>query len=170
MFGCLMASLNIKNWKKLHTMIAPEDIYGTREEGFGKETEPHVTILFGFDPQEKGTLERLKAELPIDGPIEVPLVKLSFFENKDFDVLKFDVESTDLAKLNAWCRENFKYQSDHPEYHAHVTLCYLKKGLGKKYARNMSEPVVTTAETLIYSEPTAEGKLRTKWKVEKGAN
>lgn len=165
-FGCLMASLNIKNWKKLHTMIAPEDIYGTREEGFGKETEPHVTILFGFEEQE-GTAAKLQAQLPIKGPIKVPLVKLSYFENKDFDVLKFDVESEDLNMLNAWCRDNFKYKSDHPNYHPHVTLCYLKKGMGKKYAREMRESAVTIADKLVYSEPTPEGKKKTKWDINK---
>ncbi len=165
-----MAALDIKNWKKFHTMIAPEDIYKTREEGFGKETEPHVTILFGFEDQD-GTADKLKTELPLDGPIKVPLVKLGYFENKDFDVLKFDVESEDLARLNAWCRENFKYKSDHPVYHAHVTVAYLQKGTGKKFARNMTSPAITTASKLIYSEPTPEGKKRTKWFItEKGSD
>lgn len=165
-FGCLMASLSISNWKKLHSIIDPEDIYGTKEDGFGKETNPHVTILFGFEDKE-GIAAQLQDQLPIEGPVEVPLVKLSHFSNADYDVLKFDVESKDLAKLNAWCRDNFDYQSDFPDYHPHVTLCYLKKGMGKKYDREMTEPVVTIAEKLTYSRPD---KTKTKWDIKKGAN
>lgn len=163
--GCLMATLDIKNWKKLHSMIAPEDIYKTREEGFGKETEPHVTILFGFEPEEH-VLEKIKSELPIHGPISIPLTKLSFFENAEFDVLKFDVDPKELVKLNEWCRKNFKYKNDHPEYHPHVTLCYLNKGMGEKYARDMSDPVITVATELVYSEPLADGKKkRSTWDI-----
>lgn len=44
--GCLMLQCNIKNWNAVTSIIHPEDIY--TKDGFGLETEPHITILYGF--------------------------------------------------------------------------------------------------------------------------
>lgn len=161
-YGCLMASLAIRNWKKIHSIIDPADIYGTKEDGYGKETYPHVTILFGFH-DNPDNINKLQTELPINGPIKVPLVKLSHFSNDQFDVLKLDVDSDDLRMLNQWCKDNFEYTSSYPNYHPHVTVAYLKKGTGKKYDRDMTDSVVTIANKLTYS---SSNRVKTKWSIE----
>jgi 2'-5' RNA ligase len=162
LYGCLMAALTIKGWSKLHALIDPEDIYGTKEEGFGKETNPHVTVLFGFH-DSPDVAEKLQALLPTTGPIEVPLVRLSHFETPNYDVVKFEVVSEDLKRLNKWCAEHFPYTSEYA-YNPHVTLCYVKKGTGKKYDREMREPATCLTDKLVYSRPD---RTKTKWTIEK---
>ena len=156
-----MATISIPGWKKLHQLIEPEDIYGTKEEGFGKETNPHVTILFGFKDGDD-IARKLQDELPVDKPLEIPFTALSYFETKDCDVVKFDVESEDLNRLNKWCTDNFEYTNEFKDYHPHVTLAYVKKGTGKKYARKMSYPAISTTDKLVYSRPD---KTKLRWTI-----
>ena len=50
-YGCLMVYLDVakKDWDKLQDMIDDEDLYIDKEDpSYGRETEPHATILFGF--------------------------------------------------------------------------------------------------------------------------
>ena len=64
------------------------------------------------------------------------LGKLSVFSNpgSPFDVLKVDVESPKLHRLNRSLRDGLEHQNDYPDYHPHLTVAYLKKGAGAKYA------------------------------------
>jgi hypothetical protein len=50
-YGCLMVYLDVdkKDWNKLQNMIDDEDLYLPEDDpSYGRETEPHATILFGF--------------------------------------------------------------------------------------------------------------------------
>ena len=58
------------------------------------------------------------------------LGKVSLFENTEYDVLKFEVESEDLQELNKICK-TLPYTSDYPDYHPHCTISYIKKGTCK---------------------------------------
>lgn len=166
-YGCVMVGLDLdtSEWNKIQDMIEDEDIYhGEKDEegGFARELDPHVTILFGVhsDVPDKDV------EDIIDGikKPEMKLQKISTFENELFDVLKFDVESEDLHKLN----EKFKklpHTSSFPNYHPHATICYLKKGTSEKYKKLMSdvEPIHVTPEEILYSKPDGTKK---KYKIE----
>lgn len=164
-FGCLMGKVDIKNWGKLGAnFIEKEDVYGTQEDGFGLEDKPHVTLLFGFHDDEPDIAERLEKELPTKGPIKAKIVGISFFETPDYDVVKFDVESPALAKLNTWCKDNFDYTSAHKVYHPHATIAYVKKGMGKKYKRDMSKSFEFEITELIYSHPDKKKKKET-WSI-----
>jgi hypothetical protein len=68
-------------------------------------------------------------------PIRIKLGATTLFENDDkpYDVVKIDVESADLAHLNSWVANKLECTDKYPEYHPHITLAYVKKGLGKKY-------------------------------------
>ena len=50
-FGCLMVNVPIKNWDDVLALIDPEDVYD--EPGYGLESEPHITVLYGFHDEVK---------------------------------------------------------------------------------------------------------------------
>ena len=50
-FGCVMVFLGYdkSEWKQLQDLIDEEDLYDPKDDtGFGRETEPHITILYGL--------------------------------------------------------------------------------------------------------------------------
>jgi 2'-5' RNA ligase len=91
----------------------------------------HVTALYGLHSEDGQELEDyVKAN--VDGPLSFTVVGLSLFENEEFDVLKYDVTSDDLKALN---KELSKLDNTNsfPDFHAHITVAYLKPKHGKKY-------------------------------------
>ena len=96
----------------------------------GREDEPHITLkygLHGWDP--KFAQEALAGE----GPIKVKFGKVSLFENPDFDVVKVDVDSPDLHRLNEKISESQPNTETFREYKPHATIAYVRKGRGAKY-------------------------------------
>jgi HK97 family phage portal protein len=99
----------------------------------GRETEPHVTLKYGLhsdDPTD------VRDALVSEPPITLTLGNLSLFpatDNHPFDVLKLDVESEDMHRLNAKLRASVEHTEKNPDYHPHATIAYLKPGMGQKY-------------------------------------
>lgn len=161
-YGCVMVGLDLdsKEWNAVQEMIEDDDIYngeGETEGSFGRELDPHVTILFGVHKEVPD--EDVESMIDDIEKPELTLQKVSTFENKLFDVLKFDVESEDLHELN----KKFKtlpHTTDYPDYHPHATICYLKKGKADKYKKKMKgvEPIVVTPDKILYSKPDGTKK------------
>lgn len=154
-YGCVMIGLDTstEKWNEIQNMVDEDDIYfGDGENGgYGRELNPHVTILFGIHEDVKDkTVEILIDE--IKRP-ELKLKKISAFEEKLFDVLKFDIESSDFHALNKKFKE-LPHTTEFPNYHPHATICYLKKGTAKKYVKNLSnvEPIEVVSSEVIYSK------------------
>lgn len=153
-YGCVLFDLKVDmdKWKEIQDMIDQDDIYqgSSKVEGFGGEQKPHVTLLYGIHtdvPDED--VEKLIDE--IKSP-KIRLGKITSFEQKEFDVLKFDVESKDLMKLN----KVFK-KLPHTEtysYHPHTTLAYVKKGKAAEYIEKMGgiEPLQVSIDQVEYSK------------------
>lgn len=163
-YGCVMVGLDLDSneWNKVQDMIDEDDLYlGDKEAGtdggFGRELDPHVTVLFGVHadvPDED--VENLidKCNKP-----ELELQKISVFENELFDVLKFDVKSPDLHKLNKLFT-TLPHTNSYPDYHPHATICYLKKGMADKYKKMMKDidPIIVTPQEILYSKPDGTKK------------
>lgn len=153
-YGCLMVFLDVdkKAWKELQDMISDEDLYTEEgDDGYGRETEPHVTILYGLH----GDIEDKDLEVEID-KVESPKIEfkaISTFDNEKFDVLKFDVKSADLTKLNKTFSK-FPNTNKFPDYHPHATIAYLKKGTAEKYIKKAKDLVKMDIqnEKIVYSK------------------
>lgn len=131
--GCAMLYFDFPDFKKLTEQIEETDIY--TKDGYGIETEPHVTLLYGLEPGV--TLEQVEE---IISELEFSPVKIggaSLFENEEYDVLKFTATSSNLRVANRKLKE-LPYQNDYPDYKPHLTVAYLKSGRGKKYVEKFS--------------------------------
>jgi 2'-5' RNA ligase len=112
---------------KLATAIPDRDLASD-----GRENESHITVKWGLKFQSPS--KRLRDAVRDFGPIEATLKKSSLFQNDDADVLKVDVDSPDLHRLNRLISRVVPTHDTHPTYIPHATLAYLRKGTGKKYA------------------------------------
>lgn len=111
-----------------------QDIHG-KDWKFGRETNIHITVKWGIKNDDKEQpLEVFKNE---KGG-EVELGEINYFDNDDYDVLIIEVKSKDLTRLNKKSEELECKESSHKEYKPHVTIAYLKKGLGDNYKGNKS--------------------------------
>ena len=154
-YGCLMCSVKIPDWNNLvNKLVDPKDIYDNEVKEYGAEINPHCTILYGF--HDNVNHEQIMPYLMPSHFIKVEFNNISIFENKEYDVLKFDLESNALTSMNKVIRHYFDYTNDYSDYHPHVTIAYLKKGKGKKYIKKLSKPFTLVPDNYIYSYPSGE--------------
>lgn len=158
-YGCLMLYFDVPWWNDLMDMVDDKDLYA--KEGFGKEREPHVTLLYGFhdDEIDKGKLEKFVDKI-IQRPISIQLDKIDTFNNDEFDVLKFNVSGDILHKINKALTDNFEYTSDFPDYNPHMTIAYLLPKMGVKYLDLVDTPIKMVAKKVVYSTPNND---KTEW-------
>ena len=131
-FSCAMLYLDFPQMSDLHGQIEKEDVYvDPEDQTFGLEDEPHVTLLYGLH----NNVGLDKVEPIVGAPVysKVKAHNPSLFENDKYDVLKFDIKGDQLSELNTKLKQ-FPFTSDFPDYHPHMTVAYIKKGMGKKYA------------------------------------
>jgi hypothetical protein len=128
----------------------------------GTEPQPHITALYGLHADNPGQVRELLKDQP---PITVTLGNASIFPAADTDasrggagdsdVLKVDVDSPDLHRINALLRQ-LPHTNDFPVYQPHITIAYLKRGEGKKYDGNNIPGV--TGQTITLTSIAFSGK------------
>ena len=154
-YSCLMLDCQYlyPHIAKIHDQIAPEDVYDD-EPGHSLELESHVTACYGFsETKPQDVIPKLDLV-----PTRYKIKGLSLFENEKFDVLKFDIQSAGLNKLNKQCMDNFDITTSYPDYHAHLTVAYVRPGTGKKYTK-IKSPIIGasfTSSKFIFSNPNSE--------------
>ena len=149
-YGCAMLQFDFPDMKLFHEKIEEDDLTSS-----GIENDPHVTLLYGLhsDEIEDGDVIDVCQSIKI-GPMD--LHNISLFENEDYDVLKFDVRSNFLHKINEKLTD-FPHTTDFPDYHAHATIAYLKSGKGKKYVEMFNSRAYEVYPTrFVYSKPSGE--------------
>jgi 2'-5' RNA ligase len=113
----------------LSSLIPEDDL----AEG-GVETEPHVTVKYGLKDADPTEVARLLRNHP---PVMVTLGKTAHFagvEDGTADAVYAEVSSPELRSLNKFVAENTYAPGDtHRDYKPHVTLAYVKPGIGAKY-------------------------------------
>jgi 2'-5' RNA ligase len=100
----------------------------------GREDKPHITVKYGLHGWDAKFAEQALAG---EKPARVTFGKVSLFEtNPDFDVIKVEVKSDDLHRLNKKVSESQPVTDTHPTYRPHATIAYVKKGKGARYVGN----------------------------------
>ena len=140
----------IMAWAMDH--IDPRDLaFDVEDEPL--ETESHVTVLYGLHTRKVKDIARLTRGF---GSVVYRLGAMSLFEKPECDVLKINVKSYDLHRLNELMRE-LPFTSSYEKYRPHLTIAYLKPGTGEKYAGSAAfSGMVLTANSFVFSP--AEGK------------
>jgi len=161
-YGCSMLYFDFPDMKILHDEIDPKDIYD--EDGFGLESEPHVTLLYGLHSDEIKDDDVL--DISSKGIQSMGLGNVSLFENEKYDVLKFDVEAPFLYKINKELTK-LPHTTDFPDYHPHCTIAYLKPGKGKNYVKTFENRIFEVFPTkAVYSKPDGS-KLEVRFDIKK---
>jgi hypothetical protein len=164
-YGCVMLNLQFPKIEKLHNLISPNDIYiEAGDNSYGLEDIPHITLLYGLhDTVSVVDVERVIAKHTYGDCI---LWNPSLFQSDNYDVLKYDVRypfrgGAFLHKTNSDLKK-YPHTSTFPNYHPHLTVCYLKKGMGQKYVdiiknHNFDE-FTLKPEYITYSAPNGMGE------------
>jgi 2'-5' RNA ligase len=115
--------------RELQGRIDPSDLH---EKGL--EDDPHVTTKYGLHTNNPDEVAAIAAN---HGPIPLTLGRTGVFAAGDepgaFAVVRLDVDSPELRALNRDLSA-LPNGDSHPEYVPHLTLAYVKPGLGEKYA------------------------------------
>lgn len=126
--GCLMAMVPEDIAKTIvefgKKIIPDEDLY-IKDGEFGRETETHVTVRYGFTKD----LTELEIRSAIDNQpaFTVNFFKLDKFESDEFDVIILRCESPIIQK---WYELLGVYPNEETfsDYKQHMTIAYVKKG------------------------------------------
>lgn len=155
-YGCVMIDLPLNKWDKIVQTISPEDVYTESDnDSYGIQKNPHLTLLYGL--HDNVTLEDVKSvfDLLQEG-INIEIDGIGIFENKDYDVVKFNVKpSSTLQSLHNELSK-LPNSNEYPDYKPHITICYVKKGTGKKYIRNDYRHSINGIKKICYSLSNGE--------------
>jgi 2'-5' RNA ligase len=98
--------------------------------GGGRELDPHITCKFGINEILSKSLVQL---LEGTGPVKLELGHTSRFETESCDVLKVDVHSDDIIRLNKLVTSTIKCVDRFATYTPHLTIAYMKRGSAEPY-------------------------------------
>lgn len=108
----------------------PASVIFTDEDGSkGREDSPHVTVLYGMTGDPKEIEPQIRELLADIKPFNIKFGKVSrFTTSPQYDVLKIDVDASELIDLNALVRKNIPHEATFLAYRPHMTIAYIKKG------------------------------------------
>lgn len=154
-YGCLMAMVPPAAATRIMEFgqkIIPDDILyfdPTEPDDYGREREPHVTIKFGLT--EHYSKEQIAELLRGTKPFPVSIRGMDIFSNPQYDVIKLNVDGPELHRLREVC-DKLPNEDKYPEYHPHMTLAYLRPGLGARFIRKTTSLAKIQITTLAYSD------------------
>lgn len=154
-YGCAMVHFDFPEMEQIHKGIENDHVYS--EEGdrsYGKESEPHVTLLYGLHSDEIPDMKVLDVvKKHFSNAPTIRLYNASVFKNDKYHVLKFEADCGALHNANQELRR-FPHTSDYPDYQPHTTVAYMKVGKADDYVHYMRDKVFTVKPSkIVYSKP-----------------
>jgi len=157
-FGCAMLYFSFPEMKRIHDMIATNDVFEEPNgDTYGLEVHPHATLLYGLhDGVSKHQVESVLDDYTYSS---CRLHNPSTFSSEFYDVLKFDVKGANLNETNK-ALGKLPHTTKFPDYHPHMTIAYLTPGTGKKYIDILNQinfnEFQATPQYAIYSVPDGQ--------------
>ena len=154
-YGCVMVEVPVSNWNEITSYIDPEDVYTGGDDTHSIQENPHLTLLYGL--HKEVTPEMVKSVFEgFTKDINIEVDGIGVFENKDYDVVKFNVNPDGaLQELHDKLSE-FPNSNSFPDYKPHITIAYVNKGTGKKYVKPEYKYTVKNVDKITYSMPSGE--------------
>ena len=137
-YGCIMVDFHVPEyeWRTLlRSIVMDEDVYDDETNKYGLETKPHTTVLYGIHDWEFD-FDDIKKMLPPISEMTAIITGISHFDSEKYDVVKLDVECPRFHEVNGKLRKVLSYTNEFQEYLPHITLAYVKKGLGTKHGKD----------------------------------
>jgi len=108
--------------------LSDEDIYiDEKDPSYGRIKDPHITVLYGLSDEFPDEVKHVAKDIK---PVIVEIGDLSLFtDNPKFIVLKFEIKSSELEKLNSKLKNELEYTSSYVDYNPHMIVAYLKKDM-----------------------------------------
>lgn len=91
----------------------------------GLEHNPHITVKYGIVGDGLDNVKEIIENFP---QFTITLGEISKFESDEHDVIKVEVKSSELRKLNKLITESTETVDTHPTYNPHMTIAYVKPG------------------------------------------
>lgn len=149
-FGCVMVDVPVKNWNEITSFIDTDDIYTVSDnDNYGIQDRPHLTLLYGT--HKEVTSEQVESLLKNVKPFSIEIDGVDIFENKDYDVVKFNVKKNDLLQSIFDSLSTLPNSNSFKDYNPHITIAYVKKGTGKKYIKSDYKWKVDNINEVTYS-------------------
>ena len=142
--------------------ISDSDIY-TEEKKYGREDEIHITIKYGLHTAKA---DDVKDVLKGFKPFTIILGQVARFAppDKEYDVVKLDVESKKLHELHKLLGEKLENTDEWSTYRPHTTFAYIKKGS----CSNLSGDNIFAGEEIRVNSITFSSKDGTKTEIKLG--
>ena len=102
----------------------------------GVEFEPHITVKYGLHTNDADEVRRTVSDKP---PVAITFGSTSIFQSDEHDVVKVDIQSDGLKELNRWLSDKLPHTDTHPGYKPHLTIAYVKPGLGDRIAETLND-------------------------------
>lgn len=152
-YGCVMVDYNFENWSELLSSIEQEDIYKVEGKNYGLQPRPHLTLLYGLHKEVSDESIQNCFEGFNTDDFKVQIHGVSLFENPEFDVVKLEVLKTDKLELIHKRLAKLPNSDRFPEYNPHITISYVKKGLGQKYIDPEYKYQIKNVSNVVYVRP-----------------
>lgn len=136
-YGCLLCPLPAAVAKCI-TDWSIENIPDCHLGDGGRETQIHVTAKYGLKDDSPQTAGAIRGILTGVGPIPIRLGAMTLFRGgDDGDVLKLEIDSPALHKLNGQITSAIPCFDKFPEYMPHVTVAYLDPRIAERYVGDL---------------------------------
>lgn len=101
---------------------------------YGREYESHVTINYGIKDESPKNIKKILSK---QKSFYIECGKISVFNCDKFDVIKIEVESPELRRINKIVSEEIDIITNvFNAYRPHATIAFLKKSNGDKFIGN----------------------------------
>jgi len=128
-YGCLMVmvptnycNILVEFGKK----IIPDKLLYIEGDEYGRETKPHCTVMYGFEPDLSE--DQIKEVIGDVKTFKISVHRLDMFrpEEKPYDVVVLKVKSPELEEMHERANKLLN-KDEYSEYTPHITIGYVKK-------------------------------------------